>query len=82
MDYVIGLLTSFKLLFLILLTYLFEEYGWLSPDELFQKEDKVKNFVYDPNQSVSVLFNEILKLKDLFELIGSVLNEFTIICLG
>ena len=65
-----------------IIIYLFKEYGELSPDELFQKEDEVKNFVYDPNQPVSVIFNEIMNLKDLFELTGSVLNESTMIRLG
>ena len=64
------------------INYLFEEYGELSPDQLFQKEDEVKNFVYDPNQPVSVVFNEIINLQDLFELTGSTLNESTMVRLG
>ena len=65
-----------------IINYLFEEYGELSPDQLFEKEDEVKNFVYDPNQPVSVVFNEIINLQDLFELTGSTLNESTMVRLG
>ena len=62
--------------------YLFEEYGELSPDELVQKEDEVKNYSYDTALPVSNVFNEILHLKDLHELTGSMLAEDTMIRLG
>ena len=65
-----------------IIKYLFKEYGELSPDELFQKEDEVKAFVYDASQPVSIVFNEIMTLRDLFELTGSVLNESTMIRIG
>ena len=62
--------------------YLFEEYGELSPDELVQKEDEVKNYSYDTALPVSNVFNEILHLQDLHELTGSTLAEDTMIRLG
>ena len=60
-----------------IINYLFEAYGELSSDELYQKEDEVY-----PNRPVLIIFNEILNLKDLFELTGSVFNKSTMICLG
>ena len=65
-----------------IIKYLFEEYGELSPEELLQKEDSVKNYVYDPNLPVSTIFNEILNLKDLYELTGSILQESDMIRYG
>ena len=58
-----------------IITYLFEEYGELSPDELLEKEDEVKAYVYDPSQPVSVIFNEIMTLRDMYELTGATLSE-------
>ena len=58
-----------------IIKYLFEEYGELSPEELLQKEDEVKQYTYDTTFPVSSVFNEILHLKDLYELTGSTLSE-------
>ena len=54
----------------------------MSPDELHQKEEDVKNFTYDPTFPVSTGFNEILHLKDLHELTGSTISETKMIRLG
>ena len=65
-----------------IIKYLFEEYGELSPEELQQKEDDVKNYVYDTTLPVSAVFNEIEHLQDLHDLTGSTLPEATMIRLG
>ena len=60
-----------------IITYLFEEYGELSPDELLAKEDEVKAYVYDTSQPVSVIFNEIMTLRNMYELAVTTLSEAT-----
>ena len=42
---------------------------------MLEKEDEVKAYVYDPSQPVSVIFNEIMTLRDMYELTGATLSE-------
>lgn len=65
-----------------IIQFLFEEYGDLSPDDLLTKEDTIKNYVYDPSLPVSTVFNEIIGLKDLYELTGSTLEDAAMIRIG
>ena len=65
-----------------IIKYLFEEYGELAPDDLLAKEDNIKNYVYNPALPVSVVFNEIIGLKDLYKLAATTLGKDVMIRLG
>ena len=50
--------------------YLYDEYGEITPEQMMDKEEEIKRYVFDPMQSISTVFNAITAYKDLCELSG------------
>ena len=58
-----------------IILYLTKTYGNVSPQEISDKEDELKGFVYDPQQSVDVVFNKIKSFADLEDLLGDKVSD-------
>ena len=50
------------------MTFLQETYGKISPTNLMEKEDEMKDFVYNPVEPIDTGFNKIDRFSDLCEL--------------
>ena len=51
-----------------IIEFLQTTYGQITPQELADREDALKNTVYDPSRPVDLIFNQITKFKELCEL--------------
>ncbi len=51
-----------------IIAFLQESYGQITPQELADREDALKNLSYDPSKPVDLAFNKITQFKDLCEL--------------
>ena len=54
-----------------IMSYLFRVYGQITPAQLQDKEDTVKNFNYSMDEPIDSLFNEVEDLQELGELSGT-----------
>ena len=62
--------------------FLQEKYGKIIPTNLAQKEDEVKDFVYDPVEPIDTVFNKIDRFSDLCELVSDPISDRRKVNLG
>ena len=48
-----------------IISFLQETFGQITPQELADREEEIKNFAYDPTKPVDVVFNKITQYRDL-----------------
>ena len=48
--------------------FLTSTYGQITPQELADREDALKNLTYDPSKPVDLIFNQVTKFKELCDL--------------
>ena len=58
-----------------ILAFLQNTYGKISPTHLMEKEDELKDFIYDPTQPIDVIFNNIDRFSNLCELVGDPISD-------
>ena len=58
-----------------IIEYLQKTYGFLTDEALSEKEDVLKQYIYDPTKSVDDVFNKIIKHQDLCVLMNNPLTD-------
>ena len=62
--------------------YVYDEYGEITPEQMMDKEEEIKRYVFDPMQSISTVFNAITAYKDLCELSGESIIDIAMVKIG
>jgi uncharacterized phage-associated protein len=58
-----------------ILAFLQNTYGKISPTHLMEKEDELKDFIYNPTQPINVIFNNIDRFSNLCKLVGDPISD-------
>ena len=66
----------------VIVTFLQETYRKIIPTNLIKKEDKVKNFVYDPVEPIDTVSNKIDRFPDIYELVSDLISDRQKVNLG
>ena len=62
-----------------IIQYLNDEYCEMTPEQMMDKEEEIKRYVFDPVQPISTVFNAITAYKDLCELSGESITDITMV---
>ena len=65
-----------------IIQYLYNEYGEMTLEQMMDKEEETKRYVFDPVQPISTVFNAITAYKNLCELSGESITNITMVKLG
>ena len=62
-----------------IIQYLYDEYAEMTPEQMMDKEEEIKRYVFGPVQPISTVFNAITAYKDLCELSGESITDITMV---
>ena len=62
-----------------IIQYLYNKYGEMTPEQMVDKEEEIKRYVFDPVQPISVVFNAITAYNDLCEISGESITDITMV---
>ena len=58
-----------------IIQYLYDKYSEMTPEQMMDKEEEIKRYVFDPVQPIYTVFNAITTYKDLCELSGESITD-------